>query len=62
MTCDIAEYNASLMSACGTLDLQYLILLSQVVAGGPDSAGNLALETAGRSRRMLFSNGGPAPQ
>ena len=39
----------------------YLQLLSSVAAGGPDGAGNLALETAGGAQRMLFKNGG-APQ
>ncbi len=51
----------SAMSACGTLDSQYLILLNQVAAGGPDGAGGLALETAGGAQRMMFKNGGPAP-
>ena len=52
----------NVMSACGTLDSQYLTLLNQVAAGGPDGAGNLALETAGGAQRMLFKNGGPAPK
>lgn len=49
-------------SACeeGSLDEQYIQLLSSVAAGGPDGAGNLALETAGGAQRMLFQNGGPA--
>ena len=38
-----------------------MTLLNQVAAGGPDGAGNLALETAGGAQRMLFKNGGPAP-
>jgi len=48
--------------ACGeaSLDQQYLKLLSDVVAGGPDGAGGLALETAGGAQRMLFKNGGAA--
>jgi hypothetical protein len=33
-----------------------------VAAGGPDGAGNLALETDGGEQRMLFKNGGPAPK
>lgn len=47
---------------CGdtSLDRQYLQLLDQVAAGGPDGADNLALETAGGAQRMLFKNGGPA--
>lgn len=49
-------------AACeeGSLDQQYIQLLSSVAAGGPDGAGNLALETAGGAQRMLFQNGGPA--
>jgi heat shock protein HslJ len=55
---------ASTMAFCGeaSLDQQYLHLLGSVVAGGPDGAGNLALETAGGEQRMLFANGGPAPK
>ena len=51
------------MAYCGdaSLDAAYLQLLSSVAAGGPDGAGNLALETAGGAQRMLFKNGG-APQ
>ena len=52
------------MAACGgdSLDQQYFELLGAIVAGGPDGAGNLALETAGGEQRMLFVNGGaPAP-
>jgi heat shock protein HslJ len=54
---------ASTMAACpeGSLDQQYLQLLSDIVAGGPDGAGGLALETAGGEKRMLFKNGGAAP-
>lgn len=44
----------------GSLDQQYLTLLGEVAAGGPDGAGNLALETAGGEQRMLFKNGGTA--
>ena len=53
----------STMAFCGetSLDSQYLQLLSNVAAGGPDGAGGLALETAGGEQRMLFKNGGPAP-
>jgi heat shock protein HslJ len=55
---------ASTMAYCGeaSLDQQYLQLLGSVVAGGPDGAGNLVLETAGGEQRMLFVNGGPAPK
>jgi hypothetical protein len=31
------------------------------VAGGPDGAGGLALETAAGEKRMEFKNGGAAP-
>lgn len=49
-------------AACpdGSLDQQYIDLLNNVASGGPDGAGNLALETAGGAERMLFLNGGPA--
>ncbi|MGE5375848.1 MAG: META domain-containing protein [Bacteroidota bacterium] len=49
-------------AACpdGSLDQQYIDLLSNVASGGPDGSGNLALETAGGAQRMLFQNGGPA--
>ena len=43
-----------------SLDQQYIQLLGNVAAGGPDGTGNLALETAGGAQRMLFQNGGPA--
>ncbi len=51
---------ATTMMYCGdaSLDQQYLQLLGSVAAGGPDGAGNLALETAGGEQRMLFKNGG----
>ena len=53
---------AATMAACGegSLDQQYLQLLSAIAAGGPDGAGGLALETAGGEQRMLFKNGGVA--
>ena len=61
-----AVSNARLPAPSGppaaSLDQQYLAFLSSVAAGGPDGAGNLALETAGREQRMLFKNGGIAPQ
>jgi heat shock protein HslJ len=46
----------STMAFCGeaSLDQQYLDLLSNVAAGGPDGSGGLALETAGGEQRMLF--------
>jgi heat shock protein HslJ len=52
----------STMAYCGetSLDQQYLQLLGSIAAGGPDGAGNLALETAGGEQRMLFKNGGAA--
>ena len=51
------------MAACGgdSLDQQYFTLLDAIVAGGPDGAGDLALETAGGEQRMAFVNGGAAP-
>jgi heat shock protein HslJ len=58
------KLGASTLMACGegSLDQQYVQLLNNVAAGGPDGAGGLALETAGGQQRMLFSNGGPAPK
>ncbi len=52
----------STMAFCGedSMDVQFLELLSQVVAGGPDGSGGLALENAGGEKRMEFSNGGDA--
>jgi heat shock protein HslJ len=49
---------------CGetSLDKQYIQLLNQVAAGGPDGAGGFALETAGGAQRLNFKNGGPAPK
>ncbi|MGL4649672.1 MAG: META domain-containing protein [Caldilineaceae bacterium] len=49
---------------CGdsSLDQQYLQLLGSIVAGGPDGAGGLALETAGGEQRLLFAAGDPATQ
>jgi heat shock protein HslJ len=54
----------STLAFCGeaSLDQQYLQLLSEVAAGGPDGAGGLALENAGGEKRMLFKQGGAAPQ
>jgi heat shock protein HslJ len=56
------KLGATTMAACGndSLDQQYLQLLGAIAAGGPDGAGNLALETAGGEQRMLFVNGGAA--
>jgi heat shock protein HslJ len=50
------------MAACdlGSMDQQYLNLLDDVAAGGPDGAGSLMLQTAGGAQQMLFSNGGAA--
>ncbi len=52
-----------IMAACdiGSLDQQFLTLLGDVVAGGPDGAGGLMLQTAGGAQSMLFSNGGAVP-
>lgn len=45
------------LAFCGeaSLDTVYLDLLSSVVAGGPDGAGGLALETPAGEQRMTFS-------
>lgn len=50
------------MAACdqGSMDQQFLNLLDDVVAGGPDGAGGLMLQTAGGAQKLLFSNGGAA--
>ncbi len=50
------------MAACdqGSLDQQFLNLLDNVAAGGPDGAGGLTLQTAGGAETMRFSNGGTA--
>jgi heat shock protein HslJ len=54
------KLGATTMAFCGeaSLDQQYLQLLSNVAAGGPDGAGGLALENPGGEKRMLFKNGG----
>lgn len=48
----------STLAFCGeaSLDQQYVTLLGNVAAGGPDGAGGLALETAGGEQRMLFKS------
>ena len=48
----------STLAFCGeaSLDMVYLDLLNNIVAGGPDGAGGLALETAGGQQRMLFNS------
>jgi heat shock protein HslJ len=58
------KLGATTMMYCGdtSMDQQYLELLGSVAAGGPDGAGGLALETAGGEQRMLFKNGGAAPE
>jgi heat shock protein HslJ len=60
----IITLGTSTMAYCGdaSLDQQYLTLLGNVVAGGLDGAGGLALENAGGEQRMLFQNVGPASQ
>jgi heat shock protein HslJ len=47
---------------CGdaSFDQQYIQLLGEVSAGGPDGQGGLALETPGGAQRMMFQNGGAA--
>jgi len=56
------KLGATTMMYCGdnSLDQQYLQLLGNIAAGGPDGHGNLALETPGGEQRMLFKNGGNA--
>ena len=58
------KITTSTKAACGegSLDQQYLQLLGQVAAGGPDGSGGFALETAGGAQRLNFKNGGPAPK
>ena len=52
----IITISTSTQALCGanSMDQQYLQLLASVVAGGPDGAGGLALESAGGAQRMLF--------
>lgn len=47
----------STLAFCGeaSLDQQYLDFLSNVVTGGPDGEGGLALETAGGELRGVFN-------
>lgn len=54
------KLGASAQMYCGdtSLDQQYLKLLGNVAAGGPDGAGTLTMETAGGEQRMFFKNGG----
>lgn len=60
----VISLGATTMAFCGeaSLDQTYLTLLGTVVAGGPDGSGGLALESAGGAERMLFQNGGAAPE
>ena len=53
----------STMAACApdSMDQQYIQLLNNIAAGGPDGIGGFALETAGGAERMKFRNGGVAP-
>ena len=50
------KVETSTRAFCGeeSLDQQYLSLLGSVVAGGPASATDFALETAGGAQRMEF--------
>lgn len=43
-----------------SMETEFLELLKDVVAGGPDGQGGLALETAGGEKRMEFQDGGTA--
>jgi heat shock protein HslJ len=54
---------ASTAAFCGeeSMDLLFSQSLGMIVAGGPDGTGNLALESAGAERRMIFSDIGAAP-
>ena len=56
------EVGAITRAFCGddSLDQQYIQLLGDVSAGGPDGQGGLALETPGGAQRMIFQNGGAA--
>jgi len=58
------KLGATTRMECGeaSLSQEYLNLLSDVVAGGPDGAGGLALENAGGETRILFRNGGATVQ
>lgn len=58
------QLGASTAAFCGeeSLDLLFSQSLAMIVAGGPDGTGNLALESAGAERRLVFSDGGPAPE
>jgi heat shock protein HslJ len=58
------KVETSTMAYCGdgSLDQQYLTLLGNVAAGGPDGSGGFALETPGGEQRMLFNDGGTATQ
>ena len=58
------KVEASTMAYCGdaSLDQQYLALLGNVAAGGPDGSGGFALETPGGEQRLLFKDGGAATQ
>lgn len=56
------QVTPDVMAACdqGSMDQQFLNLLDDVAAGGPDGAGGLVLQTAGGAQKLSFSNGGPA--
>ena len=49
------------MAACdpGSLDQQYLTLLGDIAAGGPDGSGGLALETPGEHSAWRSATAGP---
>jgi heat shock protein HslJ len=51
------------MAACdqGSMDQQFLSLLGDIAAGGPDGAGGLRLQTPGGAQQLDFSSGGAAP-
>jgi len=56
----VIKLGATTSMVCGEASLgqQYLDLLSNIAAGGPDGTGGLVLETAGGAQRMSFNNGG----
>jgi uncharacterized protein YraI len=56
------QVTPDVMAACDqpSMDQQFLNLLDDVAAGGPDGAGGLMLQTAGGAQKLSFSNGGPA--
>jgi heat shock protein HslJ len=50
------------LSTCGgeTLDLKFINLLNETAAGRLDSSGEFSIDTASRTERLVFRNGGAA--